>query len=263
MTPGWAARPRYWVCEHMRECSCVWGLGEKMWAALPLPCSELRAHLSSWSTVKFGGSRGASLKVPQAGQPPVKGSVSIICPPVFMALLDLWVRRGMLSTASTVRPGGSETPGMPGGRTDLRDVTAGLGSRGRHGKAHFHGGAGISETAPTTLTSIHLLNLCSVQESCSGRYKSCFYVGILPEECIGMVMEEGVEKRQIEKPPPLFPSVIIYETVWVGGSNRQGAESCLIKRTVKKKLLEGLAHGAGSQFKRKHWQTVSSQRCDE
>lgn len=51
-----------------------------------------------------------------------------------------------------------------------------------------------------------------------------------------MVMEEGVEKRQNEKPPPLFPSVIIYDTVWVGGSNRQGAESCFIKCTVKKKL---------------------------
>lgn len=69
-----------------------------------------------------------------------------------------------------------------------------------------------------------------------------------------MVMEEGVEKRQNEKPPPLFPS-IIYDTVWVGGSNRQGAESCFIKCTVKKKL--GLAHDAGSQIKRKCWQNVS------
>lgn len=72
-----------------------------------------------------------------------------------------------------------------------------------------------------------------------------------------MVMEEGVEKRQNEKPPPLFPSVIIYDTVWVGGSNRQGAESCFIKCTVKKKNSEGLAHDAGSQIKRKCWQNVS------
>lgn len=55
-----------------------------------------------------------------------------------------------------------------------------------------------------------------------------------------MVMEEGVEKRQNEKPPPLFPSVIIYDTVWVGGSNRQGAESCFIKCTVKKKTQKDL-----------------------
>lgn len=102
MTPGWAARPRYWICEHMRECSCIWGLGEKMWAALPLPCSELRAHLSSWASVKSRRSRGASLKVPPAGQPFVKGAVSIICPPVNTSLLDLWVRRGTLSTASRV-----------------------------------------------------------------------------------------------------------------------------------------------------------------
>lgn len=162
MTTGWAARPRYWICEHMHECSCVWGLGEKMWAALPLPCSELWADLSSWASVKSRGSRGASLKVPPAGQPFVKWAVSIICPPVNTSLLDLWVRRGTLSTASTVQPGGSEKRGMPGGRADLRDVTAGLGSRGKCGKVPFQGGAGISESTLTALPSIHLLNLCSV-----------------------------------------------------------------------------------------------------